>query len=89
MALKEIIYVSESAVFQAIFLLFVPSVEDGTDEVVCLLPFYDVVQHLSIVEPYKISKRQIGAFAGDSVLVLKTGFKETLLLLVFDLSTVN
>lgn len=57
MAFKEVIDVRESAVFQAIFLLFVPSVEDGTDEVVCFLSFYYVVQHLSIIEPDKISKR--------------------------------
>ena len=43
MALEEVVDVRESAVFEAIFLLFVPSVEDGADEVVCLLPFYYVV----------------------------------------------
>lgn len=57
MAFEEVIDVRESAVFKAIFLLFVSSVEDGTDEVVCLLPFDYVVQHLSIVKPDEVSKR--------------------------------
>lgn len=89
MTLKEVIYVSESAVFQTIFLLFVSSVEDGTNEIVCFLPFYDIVQHLSIIEPYKISKRQVCTFAMNSILILKSGLKEALFLFIFNLSTIN
>lgn len=89
MALKEIVDIVDSAIFQTIFLFLVPSVENRAHQVVCLLPLHYIVQNLVAVYPHKISQREVSALADDAVPVLETGLEETLFLLVLLLSVVD
>ena len=89
MALEEVIDIADPAIPETVFLLLVPSVENGAQQVVRLLSLNHIVQNLIAVYPHEISKGKVRSPTDDSMLVLESGLKETLFLLVLLLSVVD
>lgn len=54
-AFIEVVDIGESAVFEAILLLFISAIENGTDEVIGFFPLHYIVQYLSLILPHEIS----------------------------------
>ena len=55
MSFVKIDDIREATVAQSILLLPITTIKKGTDKVICLFAFYDVVDYMSFIEPHKVT----------------------------------
>jgi hypothetical protein len=89
MSLGKVVNVAEIAIFETVFLFFVPPVEDGTDKIVCFLPLHNVIKDLSSVLPHEVSDGQVASPHLDPILLNHPLLKKRLFLFILHLPRIH